>query len=52
MWMNRSLKYGILIIPYGPMKVYWATRKVRLSLIFSLFKINIKYIDTQNVRIS
>ena len=28
MWMNRSLKYGILIIPYGPMKLYWAARKV------------------------
>lgn len=29
MWMNRSLKYGVFIIPYGPLKLYWATRKVR-----------------------
>lgn len=30
MWMNRSLKYGVFIIPYWPMKMYWAGRKVSL----------------------
>ncbi len=28
MWMNKSLKYGILIVPYWPMKAWWVTRKV------------------------
>lgn len=38
MWMNKSLKYGILIIPYWPMKAWWATRKVMIFNNFSLLK--------------
>ena len=29
MWMNKSLKYGVFVLPYWPMKLWWATRKVR-----------------------
>ena len=32
MWMNKSLKYGILIVPYWPMKAWWVTRKVIINL--------------------
>jgi len=32
MWMNKSLKYGVLIIPYWPLKAWWATRKVRTAI--------------------
>ena len=38
MWMNKSLKYGVLIIPYWPMKAWWATRKVRIPINFSVRK--------------
>ena len=29
MWMNKSLKYGVFIIPYWPLKAYWSLRKVK-----------------------
>jgi hypothetical protein len=29
MWMNKSMKYGIFIIPYWPLKLWWGFRKVK-----------------------
>ena len=26
--MNKSLKYGVFVLPYWPMKFWWGTRKV------------------------
>ncbi len=43
MWMNKSLKYGVLIIPYWPMKAWWATRKVRVIFNSQFAKMSLLY---------
>ena len=30
--MNQSLKYGVFILPYWPIKAFWATRKVLFTV--------------------